>query len=454
MNNILVICSLISLIVLAGCQFGRRTSRIIAPTELQSTSTAPLPSESILEPTISAPTKSLPSQTAIMPTETLSSSIDADLKLGIHAANAVGEKRYVIIMADFPDVERRLSEKLMADRLITRLSAYLDEASYHKLIFKGEMTKRYTMPNPVGYYKISPANLEVDRTRVVSLVNDAVNAADADVYFTEDLYVIILLGATPQEYGMIGYCALPGMLGYMDNKPILTNSGEVVANVVVFCENAHPGTHVHDTLHMLGGYADGRRMTPCLYDQDLQALHADSRDLGVIAVSMGYWDPLSSHVPYNRELAPTGLSSWTKLRLGWIDPQKIALVNPGETATIRLDPLISDDADTLVIKIPITDATYYLVENRQLIGSDASLPSSGVLVLFADDTVLESRHGDAPVKIMDANPSVPYFKDGAFDVGKNDIFVDAGNNLAIVLLEKIGQSYDVLITTPDQVQSE
>jgi len=374
-----------------------------------------------------------------------------DPKLGPHTTDAVGEKKYVVILADFPDVERQYSEDAIAERSLGFVSKYFNEASYYNLRLAGTITKRYMLPNPVGYYKIKPANLEVDPEKVLSLVNDVINAADADVQFSEDLYVVIALGATHTEYGMIGYSAVPGMLGFETDTPIITKSGETVSNAVVFCENAHLGTYVHDILHMLGGVVDGRRMAPCLYDHDLQAKNFSSDDWKNVLINMGYWDPLSSHFPYDRKLPPAGLSSWTKLRLGWIDPAKIALVHPGEMTTIKLDPLVNDDAATLVIKIPISDHTYYLIENRQPIGSDANLPSSGILILYADDSIPECRHGNAPVKIMDANPSVPYLNDAAFDIGGKDTYIDTKNNLAIVLLQKDGSSYIIQITTPDQV---
>ena len=373
----------------------------------------------------------------------------AEDKMGLHTTEAVGVKQYVVILADFPDVERLYSEETMSERLIDFLSGYYYEASYHKLTLEGVMTRRYTLPRPVSQYRIAPHNMSVDRNKVRLLVRDVANAADDDIEFSEDLYVIIVLGATPAEYGMIGLCAVPGMLGFTSSAPIRTSSGEIISNAVIFCENAHLGTHLHDTLHMLGGAIDGQRMTPCLYDHVLQAQWQRGDAWDMFLVYMGYWDPLSSHMPYDWDLPPTGLSSWTKLRLGWIDPSRIALVRPGETATIRLDPLVSDEASTVVIKIPITEDTYYLIENRQPIESDEYLPSSGVLVLFADDTVREC-HGSSPVRIVDANPSVPVFLDAAFDVGKTDRYVDTENNLAIVLLRKDGLSYDVLITTPDQ----
>lgn len=378
--------------------------------------------------------------------------VNLDPRLGLHATDSVGDRKYVVILADFPDVERQYPEEVISARLLDFVHNYYYEASYHNLNFEGTITKRYTLPHPVGYYKISSANLEVDPDKVLALVNDAVNAADADVEFSEDLFVVIALGATHAEYGMIGYSAVPGMLGYQTDQPITTDSGETISRAVVFCENAHLGTYIHDTLHMLGGVENGRRMTPCLYDHDLQAKYLDPSDAGKVLINMGYWDPLSSHVPYNRELPPTGLSSWTKLRLGWIDPDQIALIQPGETATITLLPLVVDDPGTLVIKIPLGDNKYYLIENRQPIESDANLPSSGVLILYVDDTVLECRQGQAPVKIMDANPDVPYLNDAAFDIGEHDRFIDTANNLAIVLLEKIGSSYVIQVTPLDQLK--
>jgi M6 family metalloprotease-like protein len=375
-----------------------------------------------------------------------------DPKLGLHALDAVGDKKYIVIMADFPNVQRQYSDDIISQRALDFVSNYYYEASYHKLNFTGTMTKHYVLPNPVEYYKIKPANLDVDPQKVISLVTDVVNAADDDVAFSEDLYVIIALGATPAEYGMVGYSAVPGMLGFSTDTAITTNSGETVSQVVVFCENAHLGTYIHDTLHMLGGVEQGRRMTPCLYDHDIQAQVAGTGNFAKALINMGYWDPLSSHAPYDMSLPPTGLSAWTRLRLGWIDPDKIALIQPGETATVTLDPLVSDEAETLVIKIPLGESRYYMIENRQPIESDANLPSSGVLISLANDTVLECRNGTAPVKLMDANPSVLYLNDAAFDIGNNDRFIDTVNNIAIVLLEKTGSSYVIQITTPDQVE--
>jgi hypothetical protein len=89
-----------------------------------------------------------------------------------------------------------------------------------------------------------------------------------------------------------------------------------------------------------------------------------------------------------------------------------------------------------------------LIENRQSIGLDENLPGSGVLILYADDTVAECLRGQAPVKIVDADPSVPQLEGAAFDIGegKRDTFTDEEHNITIKLLEKTGYSYEILIT--------
>ncbi len=374
-------------------------------------------------------------------------------KLGFHTTDAIGPKEFVVILADFPDIERGVDEETISERMLWFLSEYFYQASYEKLEFEGTMVGPYKLPKPVEDYKISPINMEIDRSSVISLVTDVINLADPDVEFSEDLYVMISLGATGAEYGMVGYCAIPGMLGFASNKPLTTKSGEVVANAVVFCQNAHLGTYIHDNLHMLGGVIDDQRTTPCLYDHDLQAKYIGGQDQAKVTVNVGFWDPLSSHWPYKRELPPTGLTSWTKMRLGWIDPDQIELVYPGETTTLQLDPLVGGETETLAIKIPLSEHTYYLLENRQAVDSDANLPADGVLVLYGDDRVKECREGKAPIKIIDANPSVPYYNDAAFDIGAQETYIDTDNNLAIVLLNKEGLSYEILITTPDQVNS-
>jgi M6 family metalloprotease-like protein len=359
----------------------------------------------------------------------------------------------MVLLAKFPDVEPQITLDQAREKVFTRLDNYIRQVSYDQTWLEGEVRGWYTLDNKVSYYSISAHNFEVDRDKVTSLVQEVINKADGDVDFSEYPNVLIILGAPKDAYGMMGYCAYPGMLGWADMSPFASESGEVISNgVAVYCENAHVGVLAHDLIHILGGVVGGRRVAPCLYDHDLQGQPGEFRgQYQFYLVNMGFWDPMSCHF-YKLNLPPPGLSSWTKLRLNWIAPAKIALVNPGETATVLLDPLDDKTSDTLVIQIPLSPTTYYLVENRQSIGLDENLPGSGVLILYADDTVAECLRGRAPVKIVDADPSVPQLEGAAFDIGqgKRDTFTDKEHNITIKLLRKVGHSYEILITAAQE----
>jgi hypothetical protein len=134
------------------------------------------------------------------------------------------------------------------------------------------------------------------------------------------------------------------------------------------------------------------------------------------------------------------------MRLGWLDPQKIKLVKPGETAEFLLGPLEDGASQILAVKIPLSEKRYYLIENRQPISFDRHLPGNGVLIMIADDTVAECRQGRSPVKLINADPSIPQLEGAAFDIGKKDFYMDQSNNLKIQLLEKAGSAYKIRIS--------
>ena len=320
--------------------------------------------------------------------------------------------------------------------------------SYNKVSLAVDVTKRwYTMPKSISQYRISSRNLEVDRSRVRRLIDDALNAADEEVDFSKYSFAAIFMGAKVTDYGMVGLCGYPGMLGWKTKDLLKTKSGQLVeGGVAIFCFQAHLGTLFHDVAHILGGVKGGKRMVPCLYDHDLQAKPGPMRETFVDStINMGFWDPMSCHF-YKRELPPSGISSWTKMRLNWIDQSKIKVIKPGQEAEVVLGPLEDGSSEILAVKIPISETTYYLIENRQPIGFDRNLPGSGILIMYADDIIPECRHGKAPVKLMNADPSVPHLERAAFDIGRKDSFQDNENKIRIQLKEKITGSYKILIS--------
>lgn len=289
--------------------------------------------------------------------------------------------RGLVILVEFPGTPHKVDRAFVEERFFGKMNRYVQEMSYDRVCIGGEVTPRwYRLPHPLAHYRISSRNLEVDKTRIKSLINDVFNAVEPDVDVSAYDFIAFMLGAQQQEYGMIGLCAYPGMPGWQADRPLRTRDGKPVRGVAIFSYQAHLGTLFHDVAHVIGGVmADGKRAVPCLYDHDLQARPGPLRETFVDAViNMGFWDPMSCHY-YKRDAPPPGISSWTKLRLGWLPDDKVAVVRPGETREILLGPLEDGRSGTLAIRIPLSATTYYLVENRQPIGFDRVLPGSGML---------------------------------------------------------------------------
>lgn len=358
----------------------------------------------------------------------------------------------LVIQIEFPGTWKAIGSGTVREKFIDELDDYVREMSHNGTCVKGELTEKwYKLAKPIDDYWVPWQNLQVNRANLRNLVRDSLAAVEQDVDVSKYDFVIIALGATFKQWGNNGVAVYPGMLGWKSEESLITQSGRKVnRGIVVYASTVHLGHIFHDVAHVLGGVKDGKRVLPCLYDQDRASSSTVRTGAGVFEaftdsqIHMGGWDPMSCNNCKQRP-GPPGISAWTKLRLGWLEAAKIRVINPGETARVTLGPLEEASAPTTVIKIPITDTTYYLVENRQHIGYDKNLPQAGVLIMFADDTIAESRNGRGPVRLIDADPNVARLEGAAFDIGKNASFVDEKNGVQIKLVEKKGTSYDILV---------
>ncbi len=156
---------------------------------------------------------------------------------------------------------------------------------------------------------------------------------------------------------------------------------------------------------------------------------------------------MSQHFVKQGEPSP-GISSFTKIRLGWITRPQVHFVKPGETSYTFLAPL-SKGGETLAVKIPLRDGTHYLIENRQPIGSDRVLPDAGILVLKVDPGAQE---GYGTVKIMNAEAREPGFTRATFRLNRDGraLFMDKANKIAVIPLWEESGNLGVLVVSPEK----
>jgi hypothetical protein len=149
---------------------------------------------------------------------------------------------------------------------------------------------------------------------------------------------------------------------------------------------------------------------------------------------------------YKLRQGPPGVCAWTKLRLGWIEPGKIIQVSRGTSKTVQLAPLAKGRSKILAMRLPVDDKTYYLIENRQPIGPDKHLPSHGVLIYYCDDRIAECRHGKAPLKLVNADPSVPELKGAPFTLEGKNSYRDKKRDISVKLAAKRGDNYKIYVS--------
>ncbi len=126
-------------------------------------------------------------------------------------------------------------------------------------------------------------------------------------------------------------------------------------------EVAGIGTMCHEFSHCLG--------YPDFYDTDYSG-----------GQGMGYWDLMDSG-SYNGDggYQPAGYTSYERWVAGWKEP--IELKN---TTAVSGMKALQEGGESYIIYNNGNSNEYFLLENRQLTGWDASLPAAGLLILHVD----------------------------------------------------------------------
>jgi hypothetical protein len=193
-----------------------------------------------------------------------------DPVLGLQSQQARGEQHVLILAVKFPDVEPIFSLERIRSKVAQGLNEYVKEQSYGLTWVKADFRGWIKLPDPIRKYKVSPRNFEVDRTRVKKLIEDSMTAVEKEVNFSQYQHIIVIPGAstTPGKgYGMICYCANPGMLSGVKRNagyvPLESKGGKPFrGGVCVAAENAHLGMFAHDFFHALGGIHKDKRLVP------------------------------------------------------------------------------------------------------------------------------------------------------------------------------------------------
>jgi hypothetical protein len=193
-----------------------------------------------------------------------------DEGLGPQSDQAKGELHVLAVAVRFPDTSPSFDLNNIRRRAVNNLDQYVREQSYGQAWLKADFRGWVDLPDPLSKYKVSPHNFKVDRSRVRKLIEDTMTGLGGDVDFSRYKHMLIIPGVRtmPGEgYGMLCYCANPGMLTGVKEKLAFAsvrsrNGQEFSGGIFVGAENAHIGMFAHDFFHALGGTEGGKRRVP------------------------------------------------------------------------------------------------------------------------------------------------------------------------------------------------
>lgn len=335
-------------------------------------------------------------------------------------ATANGTYSALVIFARFADeATNDVSKPPWADDLFNAairgsFTHFYNEMSAGQLRVGGQvLPKRYASRLPASAYLartpgtlgqfarfnleiLEQADADVDMGRFDNDGADGVpNSGDDDGYV--DIVFINLL-TVPRDF-LIGGATGLASLGL--NTDFLSNDAGANGGVIrvrsqfsgfggttqrghVFTVTA--ATMCHEFGHVLG--------LPDLFDQSSVTADGDL-DPEQDSAGIGKWGLMGlGTLGWGVEDGPNAFSAWSLARLGWLgmDNAGLDLIDGSRTGLV-LEPI---DRGGRVLKIPVTQDEYFLVENRQATDSyyNRNIPAGGLLVWHVDERADndEERH--------------------------------------------------------------
>ena len=316
------------------------------------------------------------------------------------------------ILINFPDKTNTKTSAEINALVYTEVSEYWKEVSYGKISLKGTTTSKwYTIQNTMSNY-----GGRLSYSTKLDFIGQAITASNNEMSFKDYGYVVIVHAGDDQaKTGKTSDMWSFATIGctYSAN----TKDGTVALGVAVVSEMDPVGPVAHEMGHTFG-----------LFDLfDYKYDYTNGYPNGGEPF-MGEWDLMGHGLWAGNGFHPTHLSSYSKIKLGWIPDNQIQNVGIDENKQVLLNPLSANNGGILAVRVALTDTTYYLVEARKRIGRDSNIPGEGVIVYYVD---LTKGNGDGPVRVRSRTP--PYPDTGMWRVG--DVYSSQETAFRVVVMK-------------------
>jgi len=333
-----------------------------------------------------------------------------------------------VIPVEFADIKHEESRDAINEMVFTRMNNYWHEVSYGQFNVIGDTVGWIDIGHDEAYYgRDTDPNDPGSDQRDPELIADACRLASG-VDFSQYQSIMVVYAGRGQDLDRENTDLLwPS--AYMSGLDVACghktfdsggSTSEITrAGVLNF------GTFTHEFGHTIG--------LPDLYNK---------RDKSQTDKYVGLWSLMASGGsggPGNDRSYPTGLESWSRIKLGWLSSESISVTSDGSVRTLNR---VGDLSGTRALKVALSGPTYYLLEVREKIGVDEYLPDSGLLITQIDGT---KRSGEGIVKVMDCHPETESINDATCKV--NEAWEDRSSGIYVKVIGKQGSNFVIAMAS-------
>ena len=295
-----------------------------------------------------------------------------------------GKKKGLVILMQFKDKSFKLTNTLARYKKILNGENYKagkfegSVADYFKAQSRGvfeltfDVVGPYRAENDLHYYGGNNSNGKDQRPN--ELIVEAVQAASAEVDFRDydwdgdgevDQVFVLYAGDGEADGGSMS-TIWPHMYFLSETGNQQTFNGVVVNTYACSNETKTDGSiegigcFCHEFSHCLG--------FPDFYDTSYSGWFG-----------MGTWDIMCKGSYNGNTYQPAGYTAYEKWMSGWLEPIELT----DDVKVEKLKPT-SEGGDVYILYNSGHHDEYYMIENRQLKGWDASLPGAGLMITHVD----------------------------------------------------------------------
>ncbi len=326
-----------------------------------------------------------------------------------------GQKKGIVILMNFKDTKFNTANNL------AKYKDILNKENYNVSPFKGsvadyfkaqskdaegvsqfeltfDVVGPFTAAKNASYYGSNDDN--GDDKHPDELIVEAVKAADAEVNFQDYDWdndgevdqVFILYAGKGEADGGSASTIWPHMYYLSATGKQLTLDGVLIDTYA--CSNEVDssgsiegiGCFCHEFSHCMG--------FPDFYDTSYSGWHGT-----------GSYDLMCSGSYNGNTFQPSGYNAYEKWMSGWLEPKVL-------TTDVKVENLkpISDGGDAYILYNSGNSNEYYIIENRQKVGWDASLSGRGLSFIHVDfdKTIWEENNPNTKVTQQDVNNALAY----------------------------------------------